>query len=69
MAKVIHVHVFAGHKDYYFGSIAAIFTVLKPQQIGITPGYIYQIGLAEGTTYTNTKCIIRQAEIITCKRT
>lgn len=36
MTKVIHVHLLAGRKNYYFGSISAIFDVLTLDQIGYT---------------------------------
>lgn len=35
MTKVIHVHLIFEKKDYYFGSISAIYTVLNDAQIGI----------------------------------
>ncbi|MDC7160323.1 hypothetical protein PQG94_00660 [Bacteroides stercoris] len=34
MTKVIHVHLIFEKKDYYFGSISAIYTVLNDAQIG-----------------------------------
>lgn len=35
MTKIIHVHLIFEKKDYYFGSISAIYTVLNDAQIGI----------------------------------
>ncbi len=33
MAKVIHVHLTGKRKDYYFGSVSAVFTVLTPERL------------------------------------
>lgn len=33
MEKIIHVHLVFEKKDYYFGSIAAIYDVLTPEQV------------------------------------
>ena len=35
MTKVIHVHLIHGRKNYYFGSISAIYTVLTEDEVGI----------------------------------
>ena len=31
MTKVVHVHLFNGRKNYYFGSISAIYSVLSAE--------------------------------------
>ena len=48
MTKVIHVHLLAGRKNYYFGSISAIFDVLTPDQIGYTKNSLLHAGLSDG---------------------
>ena len=35
MTKVIHVQLMQGLKNYYFGSIPAIYSVLTAEEIGI----------------------------------
>lgn len=35
MKKIIHVHLIFEKEDYYFGSLAAIYTVLAPEQLGV----------------------------------
>ena len=35
MTKVIHVQLMKGRKNYYFGSIPAIYSVLTAEEIGI----------------------------------
>lgn len=44
MAKVIHVHLLNRgryeRKDYYFSSISAVYTVLTPEDVGVTKSYL-----------------------------
>jgi len=35
MQKVVHVYLIFEKKDFYFGSIAAIYDILSPEQIGV----------------------------------
>lgn len=46
--KVIHVHLTGKRRDLYFGSIAAIFTVLSPQEVGCGYDYLRRAGLSGG---------------------
>ena len=55
MTKVIHVHLLAGRKNYYFGSISAIFDVLTPDQIGYTKNSLLHAGLSDGGCLINGK--------------
>ncbi len=48
MTKVIHVHLIFEKKDYYFGSISAIYTVLNDAQIGIKKNSLLHAGLVDG---------------------
>lgn len=48
MTKVIHVHLIFEKKDYYFGSISAIYTVLNSDQIGIKQSSLLHAGLTDG---------------------
>ena len=56
MAKVIHVHLTrpidgTKRRDWYFASIAAVYTVLTADQVGATKGYLQHAGLSgNGTT-------------------
>ena len=47
MAKVIHVHLLNGRKNYYFGSISAIYSVLTEEEVGIKKSSLLHAGLAE----------------------
>jgi len=64
MTKVIHVHLIFEKKDYYFGSISAIYTVLNEAQIGIKKSSLLHAGLTDGGVKLTQKAIIRQSHLI-----
>lgn len=55
--KVVHVHLKGKRKDYYFGSITAIYTVLTAEAVGARKDYLLHAGLSGGGTVV-TKCAI-----------
>ncbi|MCM1220923.1 MAG: hypothetical protein NC548_41200 [Lachnospiraceae bacterium] len=59
------IHVEFDGKHYYFGSLASIYDVLTPQQLGITYGSLRNYGLSEEKPYKNSHCIIRKGILIT----
>lgn len=63
--KVIHVHQLGKKRDLYFGSIAAIYTVLKPEDVGCGYDYLRRAGLSGGGTIITKKAIIKQSVLIT----
>ena len=72
MAKVIHVHMTVGNhegqKDFYFSSIAAVYTVLTSEEIGATQSYLQHAGLSGNGTVCTKRAIIKQSMLIGCKR-
>jgi hypothetical protein len=68
MTKVIHVHLKGKHKDYYFGSISAIYTILSPEEVGASKSYLLHAGLSGGGTFCTKTAIIKQSSLITCTR-
>ena len=66
MTKVIHVQLMKGRKNYYFGSIPAIYSVLTAEEIGIKQG---SVGLSKGGGVLNKKACIRAGELIRSKVT
>lgn len=66
--KVIHVHLAGKRKDYYFGSIAAIYTVLTAEMVGATYDYLRHAGLSGGGTVITKTAIIKQSTLITAPR-
>ena len=64
MTKIIHVHLIFEKKDYYFGSISAIYTVLNDAQIGIKKSSLLHAGRTDGGGKLTQKAIIRQSHLI-----
>ena len=48
MTKVIHVHLIIPKKNYYFGSITAIYTKLSEKEVGMTKNSLLHAGLSDG---------------------
>ena len=70
ITKVIHVHLLRRgryeRKDYYFTSIAAIFTVLTPDDVGCSLRYLQNRLSHEAVA--NSFAIIRQSQLIGMSR-
>lgn len=49
MTKVIHVHLLYEKKNYYFGSLSAIFDVLSEAEVGITKSSLLHAGMTDGS--------------------
>ena len=70
MTKVIHVQQLQrGRKNYYFGSIPAIYSVLTAEDVGITQSSLERVGLSRGGVVLNKKASIRAGELIRSKNT
>lgn len=67
MTKVIHVHLIQGRKNYYFGSIPAIYSALTADDIGIKQCSLERVGLSKGGVVLNKKAIISAGELIRSK--
>ena len=73
MAKVIHVHLTrpidgTKRRDWYFGSISAVYTVFEPEQVGATKNYLLHAGLSGNGTVITKCAIIKQSTLIKCPR-
>lgn len=64
MAKVIHVHLKGKRRDHYFASIAAIYTVLTPEEVGIGYNALRHAGLSGNGTVITKHAIIKQGALI-----
>jgi len=68
--KVFHVHLVSpdpsGASEFYFGSLAAIYTVLTADQIGCALGNLYSHcnAGADGVLYKSALAIIRKGELV-----
>ena len=68
MTKVIHVHLFNGRRNYYFGSIAAIYDVLTAKEVGMTMNSLLHAGLEDEGCVLTRKAMIRQSHLIRKKQ-
>ncbi len=64
MIKVIHVHLIYEKKNYYFGSISAIFDVLTEKEIGITKNSLLHTGMTDGSCKITKRAMIIQSHLI-----
>lgn len=64
MTKVIHVHLLYEKKNYYFGSISAIFDVLSEAEVGITKSSLLHAGLTDGSCKITKQAMIIQSHLI-----
>lgn len=68
MTKVIHVHLIYEKKNYYFGSISAIFDVLNEAEVGISKSSLQHAGLTDGSCKITKRAMIIQSHLIrACK--
>ena len=64
MTKVIHVHLIFEKKNYYFGSISAIFDTLTEEEIGITKNSLLHAGMTDGSCKMTKRAMIIQSHLI-----
>lgn len=64
MIKVIHVHLIFEKKDYYFGSLSAIFSTIDENTLGISKSYLLHAKLEDGSHVTTARAIIKQSHLI-----
>ena len=62
--KVIHVHFLATHKNFYFGSVAAIFKMFKENDIGCTKNYLSHTLTEDGNHHLTDKALIVRSRLI-----
>lgn len=66
--KVIWVHLIWEKKDYFFGSISAIYDVLTEQQVGITKSSLLHAGMGDGSCKITKRALIKQSRLIRTKK-
>lgn len=62
--KVYHVKFNGNEEDHYFGSLAAIYTVFTPEQIGCKVERLWACNIKPGNPYENKKCKIKQGFLV-----
>ena len=66
--KCIIVHLTGKRKTLAFGSIAAIFHHLTPEDVGCGYDYLRRAGLSGGGTVVTKRAIIQQTTLLTAPR-
>lgn len=64
VTKVIHVHLIFEKKDFYFGSISAVFDFLDEERVGVKKSTLLHAGLSDGSTLPTRKAVIKQSHLI-----
>lgn len=64
MTKVIHVHLIFEKRDFYFGSISAVYDTLDEDRIGIKKSSLMHCGLTDGGVKMTKRAIIKQSHLI-----
>lgn len=67
MSKVVHVHLIYQRRDYYFGSISAIYDHLTSAEVGITKSSLLHAGLGNQGVKMTAKAVIRVSELLRSK--
>ena len=62
--KVIHVYLIFKKKNYYFGSISAIFDTLSEEEVGITKNSLLHAGMTDGSCKITRRAMIIQSHLI-----
>ena len=62
--KVVHVHFIHGHKNFYFGSVSAIFRKFTADDIGISEIHLRHKLSNDGNHYINKKIMAIRSRII-----
>lgn len=65
--KVILVHLIYEKRNYFFGSISAIYDVLTEEQVGITKNSLLHAGLHDGSSHVTQRALIVQSHLIRSK--
>ncbi len=65
--KVIHVELkepYKGRRNYYFGSVAAIYDTLSAEIVGISAGGLWNV-FCKSNTYHGPLATVRERELLT----
>ena len=62
--KIIHVHFLVSHKNYYFGSVTAMFKMFTEKDIGYSLEYIRHTLTEDGNHLLSDKALIVSARLI-----
>ena len=62
--KVVHVHFLHGRKNYYFGSVRAIYKKFSEDELGVSESYVRHQLNNDGSLYLNDKVFILRSRLL-----
>ena len=62
--KIIHVHFLANHKNYYFGSVSAVYKMFTASDLGVCETYLRHILKEDGTHHLTDKVLIVRSRLL-----
>ena len=64
MSKVVYVHLIFERKDYFFGSIAAVYENLSTEQVGVSYNTLRNVRWKETPVYPTSRAMIRVGRLV-----
>lgn len=61
--KVVHVHFLATHKNFYYGSVSAIYKDFTPEDIGCSADRLRHLLGEDGQHYLNKKVLVVRSHL------
>ena len=61
--KIIHVHFLVSQKNYYYGSISAVYKDFTAEDIGCSEGHLRHQLTEDGMHYLNKKVLIVRSQL------
>lgn len=62
--KIIHVHFLVSHKNYYFGSVRAVFKKFSEETIGCNESYLRRQLTEDGNKHLTKKVLVIRSSLI-----
>lgn len=62
--KIIHVHFLHGRKNYYFGSVSAVYKKFSREEIGVSESYLRHYLSYDGCHYLNQNVHIVRSRLL-----
>lgn len=62
--KIIHVHFISGHRNYYFGSVRAIYKIFSPEELGCSEIYLRHQLTLRGNHFLNDKVLVIRSSLL-----
>lgn len=62
--KIIHVHFLVNHKNYYFGSVSAVYKKFTASDLGVNEAYLRHILIEDGMHHLTDKVLIVRSRLL-----